>query len=262
MSRRALLIAILIAALTLALSSRTLVPLRHALEAIVEPLAAPLTIGSESIRSIVASVSQIRLLNQETANLRNQNQALEAQLAQLASLKSENQALQSALKFSADRHDQQLLSAHVIARSPDSFLERFTIDRGSADGAAIGAPVIVNGFVVGVIVDQGAHRSTVKLITASDSAIAVVFVHSRAQGLLRGGLNGLVVGEVALDATVAVGEPVVSSSLGGILPADIPVGTARIARSLPSDIVQEIAVDTPVKLSALELVFVGQPVRP
>lgn len=259
MTRRALVVTILIAALTLGLSAATIQPARFALQAGLAPLAAPLTSLAAQIRSIVATVREIRTLQQTTIELRSKNQSLTAQVAQLSALTSENEALRSALKFQDQQRDQQLVSAHVIARSPDSFQERFLIDRGSVDSIVVGAPVIADGFLVGVVSEVAVHQATVKLVTASDSAVAVVFVNSRAQGLLRGGLSGLVVGDVSLDAKVVSGEPLVTSSLGGQLPANIPIGTARSSQSLPSDILQEISIDSPAHLSTLELVFVGRP---
>ncbi len=260
MTRRALLVTLLIAALTLGLSAATVRPLRGALQALMAPLAAPLTHLATAVRSITATVHAIATLQQTSAELQSQNQRLSAQVAQLSALESENEALRSALNFQTQHQEQALISAHVSGRSPDSYQERLLIDRGAADRVAIGAPVIANGFLVGVVTDRTTHQATVKLVSASDSAVAVVFGSSRAQGLLRGGLNGLVAGDIALNAAVAPGEALVTSNLGGTIPANIPVGIARTVRSLPGDIVQEIAVDSPISLATLELVFIGQPV--
>lgn len=260
MTRRALLVTLLIALLTVGLSASTVRPFRVVLQTSLAPLAAPLTHGATALGAISATVRQIGALQRSSAALRDENQRLGAQVAQLSALRSENEALRSALNFQTEHQEQSLISAHISGRSPDSFQERLLIDRGAADAVAIGAPVIANGFLVGVVTDRTTHQATVQLITASDSVVAVVFVSSRAQGLLRGGLNGLVAGDVSLDATVAPGEALVTSNLGGVVPANIPVGTARTARSLPGDILQEIAVDSPISLATLELVFIGQPV--
>ncbi len=261
MSRRVLIAVFLIAGLSLLLTERSFRPLRALVGTGIYPISRPLTQLTQSVRSILATTHEIRSLTATVQALRATATELRAQVAELDAVRHENEQLKLALNFQRDHGDQTLIPARVVGRSPSRFLESLEVDKGSADGVQAAAPVIADGFLVGVVQQRSTHRATIRLVTASDSTIAVVFARSRAQGLLRGGLAGLVASKVPLDVHVEPGEPAVTSSLGGLLPANIPIGQARDSRALPADILQEIGIDTPVNSAKLELVFIGTPIE-
>ena len=258
---RPLIAAILIATLCLFLTERTVGSARNVVGAMVYPFSRPVTELSQSVRSIVDAVKEINQLRTTNSSLTDQNRALTAQVAELEALKHENDALKQALSFSQSHQDQTLVAARVIARSPTEFLQSVEVDKGESDGAKMNAPVISDGFIVGVVSKLTSHRATVRLITSSDSLIAVRFASSQAQGLLKGGLDGLVVTQVPLDVKINADEPVVTSSLGSLTPENIPVGTAKSERSVSSNILQNIHISSPVNFSQLDLLFIGQPVE-
>jgi len=259
MTSRSLLITILIALLSLILTERTLHPLRSFVHQVTDPLSSPTMSMTQSLRSIIQAVRDIGSLRTTVQNVQQANLVLSAQVAELEALSHENETLRSALKFADTHRDQSLISARVTQRSPTTFLQSLTIDKGEVDGVKQNAPVIADGFLIGVVSNRFAHASTVRLITSSDSLIAVLFGSSRTQGLLRGGLDGLIVTDVPLDATMQPNEPVVTSGLGGSMPPNIPVGEVSTSSVVPSNIVQTVHITTPVRLNQLELVFVGQP---
>lgn len=258
MSNRALLTTTMIALLAIFLSEATISPLRQLTGALVYPLSRPLTELTQAIRSIASTVRSIGTLRHEAQRLADENRILQAKIAELEAVRRENETLSQALSFQ-QRTSQSLIATRIVGRSPDQLLQSVEVDRGEADGVQVGAPVIADGFLVGLVSRRSPHRATVQLITASSAQLAVVFTRSRAQGILRGGLDGLVATQVPLDITVEPDEPVVTSGLGGILPPDIPVGQAGERRSLSSSILQEIRVSSPIRFSKLELVFIGQP---
>jgi len=260
MTTRSVAIAVLIAVLALGLTERTLGPVRTVVGAVVQPISRPFVGLAQSVRSIGVAVQQIKDLRNRNAQLVTDNTALTAQVAELTSLKSENDALRQALNFETAHRDQSLIASQVIGRSPTSFLDSFTIDKGSDDSVQLRAPVIANGYLVGIVQRVSSRTASVQLITSSNSLVPVVFASSRAQGLLQGGLNGLTVTQVSADAHVANAEPAVTSALGSAVPADLPVGTATTADHNPSSIVQSIHLQSPLHFNQLELVFVGQPV--
>lgn len=260
MPRRTLLIASLIALLALLLTDRTLHPFRTLVVTVISPLAGPLTDLTQSFRTISTTVRDIRTLRDRVESLTAEAEALKANLAELDALRHENELLRGALKFSETQRDQSLIAARVISRSPTRFFQSVTINRGEADGIQDHAPVVANGFLIGQIVERFPHQAIVRLVTASDSLIAVVFTESRAQGLLRGGLTGLAVTDVPADVSVPLGAAVVTSGIGGGLPAGIPVGEAGESTAQPSSVLQRIAIRSSLVATKLEIVFVGQPV--
>lgn len=259
MSNRALITALLIALLGLLLSERAVAPLRQVTGAIVYPLSGPLTDVTQALRSVAATVRQIGLVRQEATRLADENRTLQARVAELEAVRHENETLKAALSFEEQHQEQPLVPARVIGRAPQTFLQSVEIDRGESDDVELAAPVVADGFLVGTITRRTAHRATVQLITSSEAKVAAVFTRSRAQGIVRGGLGGLVASQVPLDLTIEPDEPVVTSGLGGVVPPNIPIGVAGQARSLSSSILQELDVRSPVRFSTLEFVFVGTP---
>jgi rod shape-determining protein MreC len=261
MPRRTLLTALLIALLSLFLTERTLHPFRSLVAAVTNPVAGPLTELTQSLRAISTTVRDIRTLRDRVTSLTVEAETLKANLAELDALRQENDLLRGALKFSEDHRDQSLMPARVIRRSPTRFFQSVTIDRGEADGVQDRSPVVANGFLIGQVVERFPHQATVRLITASDSLVGVVFSESRAQGLLRGGLSGLVVTDVPADVAIPSGETVVTSGIGDGIPAGIPVGVAGESAVQPSSVLQRITVRSSLVATKLELVFVTMAVE-
>lgn len=253
-------VALLVAVLALGLSERTLGPVRTAVGTIIYPISRPIMEATQSVRSIAATIHAIKTLRADTQSLLSQNQALTAKVAELEAVRHENDSLRIALSFAEANQDEHLIVSQIVGRSPTTFLQSVEVDKGDVDGVKIDAPVIADGYFVGIVIRTSAHRSTIRFITSNDSLVAVLFTTTRAQGLLRGGLAGLVVNQVPLDAYVEPDEPVVTSALGGVVPANIPVGLAQKVQSTSSSIYQEIPITSPVNFSKLELVFIGEPV--
>jgi cell shape-determining protein MreC len=86
--------------------------------------------------------------------------------------------------------------------------------------------------------------------------IPVIGQDSRATGILRGGISGLSVTDLLIDATITTNESIVTSGLGGELPAGIPIGTIVEVQERKGDITKKASLRSPLDLSKLEMVFV------
>ena len=139
---RSLIAAIIIGLLALGLSERTLTPVRSVVDAVIYPISRPVLGLTQSVRSIVTTVHAIGTLRQTVTTLTNRNEVLTAQVAQLQALQHDNAALRSALGFSQAHGDEHVVAAEIVGRSPSTFLQSVTIDRGTADGVALHAPVV------------------------------------------------------------------------------------------------------------------------
>ncbi|MBI4185849.1 rod shape-determining protein MreC [Candidatus Berkelbacteria bacterium] len=150
----------------------------------------------------------------------------------------------------------QYLAARVSGRSPLGLFNELTLTAGSRDGVVPEQPVLKSGFVVGIIRSVDADSSVVQLLTSPQSLIPVILQQSRGQGLLRGGLDGLVVSDLPIDSQPQVGEAVLTSSLGNRLQADLPVGQVGSLLSHDSEILQRVSLVSPVRFDTLEEVLI------
>lgn len=214
----------------------------------------PVADATRETRGFFATLADIRALRARVTTLEGENAALRSQLVHqqeleiTASLEA-NELASSAVYGTA-------IAASVIHRSPNLFLETITIDRGSADGVKTGAPILVHGTLAGVVEELEAHRALVRLITSAGSVIPVRLQDSRAQGLLRGGLGGVVVGDLPADTVIREREAVVTSGLGETLPAGVSVGSAGQRLSDESEILQRVTLTSPVQFGSLDVVAV------
>lgn len=122
----------------------------------------------------------------------------------------------------------------------------FLIDRGADDGIKAGMVVVsFDNTMVGIVIDTGIHYSRVRALTDSNTNIAVRVAGSDVYGFLRG--NG------STNPTIGFfndpkfqggkGTKLVTSSISGILPPEIFVGTMQNT--------SEVDVVSPSKLSSV-----------
>lgn len=215
-----------------------------------------LTVGK--ISSFFANLKHLSSLSKENEKLIRENLELQSRLAVLKEAQHESEILKKELGFASNKGELKLVPASIIGRSVSGFLKTVTIDRGRADGLKMGQAVISQGILVGVIKQIDENTSEVNLIYNYNSLVPVMLVDSRGTGLLRGGLEGLTVEDIPLNIPIKIGEQVVTSGLGGEMPAGILVGQTIEVISKPGEIFQKVTISSPIEIYYLEFVFVVQ----
>jgi rod shape-determining protein MreC len=144
------------------------------------------------------------------------------------------------------------VKARVVAGPASNFSHEIEIGKGSAEGFAVGMPVVNGAGLVGRIVQVTKHRSTVQLITDPDFAVGVRLVGDGALGTARGAGEGEdVVVDTSLEAAREIDEGaalITSGADRSAFPPDIPFGEVRATREgsggLTLDLVVEPLADT------------------
>lgn len=222
----------------------------------------PLTVSFDKVAHLSAdffkTISSISELREENGRLSEENLKLQSELFGLKEVEHENKILSENLGFFKEQKELKLIPAKIILRSPTDFSRYLTINKGSEDGVREGAAVLSSGFMIGTVSSKTAKTSQFFTLSDVSSSVPIVFQESRGTGLLKGSLKGLVAENVPLDIPVKEGEAVVTSGLGGEVPAGIPIGQAGKVISKEGEIFQKIEVSTPISFSKLEIVFVVQ----
>jgi rod shape-determining protein MreC len=125
--------------------------------------------------------------------------------------------------------------------------------------------VIAASFPVGQVVDETGGSAKVRLITAIDSGVAVIVQRTRAEGIVRGSLDGQLTLEFVSKASKpVVGDVLITSGLGGIYPKGIVVGEVTDVAAPQADLFPSVLVTSRVPVDAIEevLVMVGPPPAP
>lgn len=214
---------------------------------------------STKLGTAIRLLGSIDDLSKENSGLKIQNTELTAQLAQLEAVQGENTKLKEDLNFQKTRSDLQLIPAQIISFSPDSGYQIFTIDKGQKDGLSLEQAVVSSGFLIGKIKKISDHTAEVWQLTNRNLLTPVTLAKSQVTGILKGGVSGLVVENIPVDAAIEKGEAVVTSSLEGLYPAGIAVGTVEDISSKKEEIFLTIRVTSPINVRNLGTVFVAKP---
>lgn len=189
-------------------------------------------------------------------DLVSENLELQSQLAKLSEIQYENEILKKELNFTQTKEaDAELVPAAIIGRTA-GYLKAMTIDKGEKDGLVKGQAVISQGFLVGTMTEVRPNNAEVILATNFNSLVPVILETSRGTGLLRGGLQGLTVEDIPLNIQIRPDENVITSGLGGQIPAGVVIGKVVAVVSRQGEIFQKVTVNSPIDFSKLEVLFV------
>jgi rod shape-determining protein MreC len=190
-----------------------------ALGAMMQPISAT--------RRVVEQIGELVALRAENARLREQSLRLLEWQSVARQLSLENAALRQLLSM-PDPGQPTAVTGRVIADTGGPFVHTVLLDVGTEHGAARGMAAVNERGLVGRVIEAGRRSSRVLLLTDFNSRIPVMVEPSRDQAILAGNNTGhpaLVF--LPINPRLAVGDAVVTSGRGGVLPPGLEVGTVR-----------------------------------
>ncbi|HVJ30140.1 MAG TPA: rod shape-determining protein MreC [Gammaproteobacteria bacterium] len=225
MGARFLLLAIVcIALMLLDRRDQHLVRVRQALDMVVYPVRVAVDLPFSTWHSMRDTFAERNALIEENRQFRRERLETEGRLQRLDGLERENQRLRELLDSTA-RVGSRALVAEILSVELDPYRQRL-LNRGLVDGVYVGQALIDAQGVVGQVVRVGPLTSEALLITDADSAVPV--------SVNRNGLRTIAVGtgdsgrlrlrNITNNASIVVGDVLMSSGLGGVFPAGYPVG--------------------------------------
>lgn len=166
-----------------------------------------------------------------TALVHSEKEALQRQrieLAQIsthaAQLAAENEQLRRLLQV-ADTVTQPAVAVEVFYEPPNAFNRRLVLNKGATHGIRAGMPVIDEGGVVGQVVRVTPYTAEAALLTDDKVSIPVQVLRN---GLRLVAFGGHVASKVEAryltnEVDLEVGDTLVTSGIGGLFPAGLPV---------------------------------------
>jgi rod shape-determining protein MreC len=222
----------------------------------------------EQVREVSNRIRAASVYFRDLSELRAENEALKrkvedltVQLVALQEVAAENRLLREQLQMGQRYLPLGMTGAEVEARvvgaEPGNLIRAISIVAQSGVQLLPDMPVVTGRGLVGRVVRSYGNKATVLLITDPNSAIAALVQRTRAQGLVRGQLDGtLLLDEVGKDSEVQEGDVVVTSGLGGVFPRGIVIG--QVSRVIERDtaLFKQAIVSPSVDFGALEIVLV------
>ena len=145
---------------------------------------------------------------------------------QFLAMREENNRLRELLG-SSERVPGQKLIAELVAVVPDMQKHRVVIDKGIADGVAVGAAVIDPRGLFGQVIETARMTSVVLLITDETHAVPAEVGRNNIRVIVAGvgDYSTLELEAVPKSSDIREGDLLFSSGLGGRFPRGYPVGT-------------------------------------
>jgi len=164
-------------------------------------------------------------LEGENDSLRQELLVYRGQLQRMAAISAENARLRNLLNATELLKDRVLVT-ELVGVSTDPVSHTIIINRGAADGAYQGQPVLDDRGLMGQLVDVHQHTSKVLLITDNTHALPVQVIRNGVRAIAEGSgdFRRLYLRFVSPTVDIREGDQLVSSGLGGRFPVGYPVG--------------------------------------
>lgn len=229
---------------------------RGAVSTVIAPFDRASSYLGSAAEQVGTTVGDATASGETLSELQAQNEELAALVMLLEEYRLENERLSELLDLS-NAYNLEATAARILRSSIDSWNQTITIDKGSADGIAVGMPVMSPNGLIGQIESVSAYSSQVRLITDQNSGVAVYLQANRSEGVLQGSLEGLLyLNYISLDIEVVPGDVVMTSGAGGVYPKGIVIGEVTSVTSRPSDAFQTIVVKPVARVKTYEEVLV------
>lgn len=178
----------------------------------------------------------------ENERLRAENRRLLEWQAQAVRLGVENRSLRTMLDMPEPEPAADWVSARIVADSASPFVHTRLIDIGRSAGIAPGMAVMTPAGMIGRVIAVGDRSARILLLTDLNSQVPVIVERSGDQALLAGDNSAEPKLQfLPLDPRFQIGDRVMTSGRGGVLPAGLMIG--EISRIEGSRVAVRPAVD-------------------
>lgn len=203
--------------MVLQLRMRMLDLMRPAMSAISQPVTAT--------RKLATQTGEVLDTAEENRRLRDENETLRHWQSVAQALKAENDALRKLMQYQP-LSNASYVTARVIGQSPSTFGQFITLNAGTDEQIDMLQPVVDAYGLVGRVMEVGAHSTRVMLLSDVGSRVPVIMGTNRQRAILTGtGGELLRLGFLDSSATITLGEPVVTTQEGALIPGGIKVGS-------------------------------------
>ena len=174
--------------------------------------------------------------------------------------KEENERLRAQLGFEPPA-GYRLIPLEAITVEYNGPPVAILVNRGRAQGLAVGLPVINRLGLIGRIEENSARFARVQLLTDPGCRVAGRVAVSREQGIVRyEPSRGLILDNLPIDGQIKQGDLVISSGLGGVFPEGLPVAVVEAVLRDESEMFADVLLRATVNFNAIDELYALIPI--
>lgn len=193
-----------------------------------------------------------RALARDNDRLRQELEEARQELFRLRNAREEVERLAAAFEYTPQIPG-RLRPVEVVYLDASSWLRTLILFVGERE-TVVDQPVVTPDGLLGRVVEVAGPYAKVQMITDRAAAASAMLARTRRQGIARGGGEALELDFLPLQASVEVGDRVVTAGTDGIYPRGIPIGTVSSVET-GGELFHEVEIRPAVDFGRLDRVF-------
>ncbi len=228
---------------------------------IFKPVQAFFYNSSVKIKSFFIYFKDNKVLDQENKNLKEQIAKLSSENLNLKMNIEDSKIITEELNYIKE-HNFNAVSAKVIGRGSDEYLQVIILNKGQSEGIQTNYPVISNnGFIIGKIIEVNKQISKVLLLSDNQSKIAAIVKNeSLSPGIVSGQYGITLKMELIPQGHTILNDQMVTT--GGseqYIPANLIIGKITRITQKDGELFQEAVIEPIIDYQNLNIVTIILP---
>ncbi len=256
-----LLIALALGVITAAVTHDGTSPLSNAVSVVLTPLQSASSFLQSKLDGFGDHFRSSGAYLEQIASLESQVEEYRVQLVDYENTLRKLDSYEAFLDIKEENANFTFCSASVIARDGSDVYNSIVINKGSADGIAVGMPVICGNYLVGSVRQVSVSSSTVYTVLNPSLNISAYEIRTGEEGFVTTDTNLSLDGHCKMirlndDTSIGSGGIVCTSGIGGSYPRDLIIGTVKSVHNESADITAYAVLEPGIGISNILEVFV------
>jgi len=236
-------------------------PLTSAVGTVFSPLSDAAAYISEKFDNFKGGFISSRSYMDRVEELEEQVADYQSKLVDYEKLQKQVEAYEKFLGVKEKNPDFQFVAGTVIGRDAADVFGSFVLNCGSADGVAVGDPVISGEYLIGIVNETSPTSCTVLSVCDPKFSAAAYEIRTGEAGYTQTttklGVQGILkLSGLERDTAVAEGGIVCTSGVGGVFPRGLIIGTVTTVQKEEGDISYYAEVKPEIEVSEVQDAFV------
>ena len=236
-------------------------PLTSAVGTVFSPLSDAAAYISDKFDNFKGGFISSRSYMDRVEELEEQVADYQSKLVDYEKLQKQVEAYEKFLGVKEKNPDFQFVAGTVIGRDAADVFSSFVLNCGSADGVAVGDPVISGEYLIGIVNETSPTSCTVLSVCDPKFSAAAYEIRTGEAGYTQTttklGVQGVLkLSGLERDTAVAEGGIVCTSGVGGVFPRGLIIGTVTTVQKEEGDISYYAEVKPEIEISEVQDAFV------